>query len=65
MRLRSLAPALLGVLSLASPSPAEIAIDPGGSLYVVDMLNDRVEKFGDHPVGARSVSWGRIKADLP
>src|SRR5262249_9133501 len=42
--------------------PCGIAVS-SPDVYVVDTLNDRVEKFTFFPVPTQRITWGRIKAD--
>jgi DNA-binding beta-propeller fold protein YncE len=42
--------------------PKGVAFDAGGNLYVVELYNDRVQKFGPIPTSTRRTSWSRVKA---
>ena len=43
-------------------SPGSVAVaGNGGAIYVVDGINDRIEKFGQVPTAAKATSWGRLK----
>ena len=42
--------------------PSDIAIGSDGDLFVVEFLNNRIQRFSSHgPTPTRSTSWGRIK----
>ena len=52
-----------GTLPNKMDVPSDIAIGSEGDLFVVEYLNNRIQRFSDHgPTPARSTSWGRIKA---
>jgi hypothetical protein len=42
--------------------PFDLALDSAGNLYVVDLGNSRVEKFGTSPTPVHTRSWGAIKS---
>jgi hypothetical protein len=37
-------------------------VDGSGIVYIADMGNQRIQKFGSLPVPTKSTSWGRVKA---
>lgn len=42
--------------------PYSIAIDAAGDIYVAEIGNNRVQKFGVLPTPTKAASWGRLKA---
>ena len=43
-------------------SPMFLAVDGGGVVYVADLFNGRVQKFGAGPTPVSRTSWGRVKS---
>jgi DNA-binding beta-propeller fold protein YncE len=42
--------------------PFGVAVDAGGSVYVADTGNNRIQKFGPVPTPTKTTSWGRLKS---
>jgi hypothetical protein len=40
----------------------DVTIGPDGSIYVSDVMNNRIQKFGYGPVPAIAESWGSVKS---
>ena len=41
--------------------PRGVAVDAAGNIYVVDSVNQRVQKFGYLPTPAKRTTWGGLK----
>jgi DNA-binding beta-propeller fold protein YncE len=43
--------------------PGAIDVGPDGTLYVLEVDGNRVQRFGELPVPANATTWGKVKAD--
>jgi DNA-binding beta-propeller fold protein YncE len=41
--------------------PYSVAADAAGNLYVAEVGNHRVQKFGPMPTPTKATTWGRLK----
>jgi DNA-binding beta-propeller fold protein YncE len=42
-------------------NPYGVATDAAGNVYVADIGNHRIQKFGAVPTPTKTTSWGRLK----
>jgi DNA-binding beta-propeller fold protein YncE len=43
-------------------NPEGVAVDRSGNVFVADMFNNRIQKFGYVPTPAKRTTWGRLKS---